>query len=121
MAATAGAALVVVPLTGAAAAALVSQDVTAVSGTSEVALEADAASADLGSVAASVTAPDELDYDVATPDIDVSEDPEPVVIPETTSSDDSSDSSSSRLVVEQARRARCRTRHRSPQRSPALP
>ncbi|WP_234986542.1 C40 family peptidase [Demequina sp. NBRC 110055] len=96
VAATAGAALVVVPLTGAAAAALVSQDVTAETGTSEIALEADAASADLAAVASEVTASGDAGFDVETPQIDVSEDPEPVVVapPASTSSSSSSSSSS---------------------------
>ncbi|WP_200808995.1 C40 family peptidase [Demequina sp. NBRC 110051] len=100
VAATAGAALVVVPLTGAAAAALVSQDVTAETGTSEIALEADAASADLAAVASEVTAAGDAGFDVETPQIDVSEDPEPIVTPppapaQTSTSSNSSSSSSS--------------------------
>lgn len=97
VAATAGAALVVVPLTGAAAAALVSQDVTAETGTSELALEADAAAADLAAVASSVTASGDAGFDVDTPQIDVSEDPEPVVVapaPAQTQRATSNDSSS---------------------------
>lgn len=88
VAATAGAALVVVPLTGAAAAALVSQDLTsnavdpeslAVGTVDELsAIEAgDAAAADL----AAVTASEDADFDVVVPDIDVKEDPPPAPAP----------------------------------------
>ncbi|WP_236683745.1 C40 family peptidase [Demequina flava] len=97
VAATAGAALVVVPLTGAAAAALVTQDVTTTpannSATAEL-LEETAAAAD---IAATVTAADDADYSVDTPDVEYSANPEPVVTPdpvETTSNSTSTSTSS---------------------------
>ncbi|WP_084106197.1 C40 family peptidase [Demequina sp. NBRC 110056] len=114
VAATAGAALVVVPLTGAAAAALVSQDLTTdgtvnpdtlaiATVTDEVAsVEAsDAVAADLAAVTATVTADDEADFDVATPEINVKEDPPPAPAPaaaaqrSTTSNSNSGSSGSS--------------------------
>ncbi|MFW2512250.1 C40 family peptidase [Demequina sp. SO4-13] len=107
VAATAGAALVVVPLTGAAAAALVAQDLTVDSVTpSTLAIEtqADAASTDLAAVAGEVKASDEAEFEVSTPDIDVSAHPEPepepepepvAAAPQSTSSSGSSSSSSS--------------------------
>jgi len=104
VAATAGAALVVVPLTGAAAAALVSQDVTtggvnpetlAIAPDADAASETSAAAADL----AAVTASDDADFDVAVPEIAVKEDPppapEPVAAPQQTSTSTSTSTSSS--------------------------
>ena len=104
VAATAGAALVVVPLTGAAAAALVSQDVTtggvnpetlAIAPDADGAAETSAAAADL----AAVTASDEADFDVAVPEIAVKEDPppapEPVAAPRQTSTSTSTGSTTS--------------------------
>ncbi|MFW7413787.1 C40 family peptidase [Demequina sp. SO4-18] len=112
MAATAGAALVVVPLTGAAAAALVAQDMTVDSvtpNTLAIETEADAASADLAAVASEVTASDDADFDVSTPDIDVSAHPEPepepepvVAAPQANSSTSSSSSSSPARPVAQS-------------------
>lgn len=107
VAATAGAALVVVPLTGAAAAALVSQDLTtdgvnpdtfATAPIDEIAsIEAgDGATAtDLAGVTATVTAPEEADIDIATPEISVKEDPPPAPAPVAAPATSSSSSSSS--------------------------
>ena len=93
VAATAGAALVVVPLTGAAAAALVSQDLTtdgvnpdtlATAPLDEIAsIDAGdgATAADLASVTAKVTASEDADIDIATPEISVKEDPPPPPAP----------------------------------------
>ena len=105
MAATAGAALVVVPLTGAAAAALVSQDLTtdavnletlAVASVDEIpAVDAgDAAAADLAAVTTTVTASDEADFDVAVPEISVKEDPPPAPAPVATTTSTSNSTSS---------------------------
>nr|WP_304441541.1 C40 family peptidase [Demequina sp. NBRC 110053] len=110
VAATAGAALVVVPLTGAAAAALVSQDLTtdgtvdpdtlAIATVSDdvAAVDAGAAAAtDLAAVTATVTADDEAAFDVATPEIKVKEDPPPPPPPvaATSTASDSGDSGNS--------------------------
>ncbi|GIG53698.1 hypothetical protein Dac01nite_04500 [Demequina activiva] len=107
MAATAGAALVVVPLTGAAAAALVSQDLTtdgvnpdtlATAPIDEIAsIEAGdgAAAADLAGVTASVTASEDIDIDIATPEISVKEDPPPPPPPAAAPAPASTSSSSS--------------------------
>ena len=106
VAATAGAALVVVPLTGAAAAALVSQDLTttgvnpdtlATAPIDEIAsIEAgDAATAaDLAGVTAKVTASEDADIDIATPEISVKEDPPPAPAPVAAPRSSSSSSSS---------------------------
>lgn len=106
VAATAGAALVVVPLTGAAAAALVSQDLTtdgvnpdtfATAPIDEIAsIEAgDGATAtDLAGVTATVTAPEEADIDIAVPEISVKEDPPPPPPPVAAPAPESSSSSS---------------------------
>lgn len=115
VAATAGAALVVVPLTGAAAAALVTQDVTTTpteNSASADLLEETAAAAD---IAATVTAADDADFSVDTPDVEYSANPEPIVTPEpvrtqeststsnsTSSSESSSSTSSARTVSNSA-------------------
>ncbi|WP_062071467.1 C40 family peptidase [Demequina sediminicola] len=78
VAATAGAALVVVPLTGAAAAALVTQDIPTGNLSADSASIEDVAAAD---IAASVTAAGEAEYDVNTPDVEYSANPEPVYTP----------------------------------------
>ncbi|MFN3866253.1 MAG: C40 family peptidase [Demequina sp.] len=101
VAATAGAALVVVPLTGAAAAALVAQDLTVdavTPNTLAIETQADAASADLAAVSGAVTAPDDADFELHVPTIDVEADPEPVPVvqpPAASSSSSNSGSSSS--------------------------
>ncbi|WP_274668891.1 C40 family peptidase [Demequina sp. B12] len=92
VAATAGAALVVVPLTGAAAAALVTQDIVPSNPLAESATIEDAAAAD---IAASVTAADEAGYDVDTPDVEFSANPEPVYTPPPTTTTTESNSGTS--------------------------
>ena len=88
VAATAGAALVVVPLTGAAAAALVSQDLTStgVNPDSLATAPIEAGDAPAAADLAAVTASEDADLDIATPEIAVKEDPppapEPVAAPE---------------------------------------
>ncbi len=104
VAATAGAALVVVPLTGAAAAALVAQDLTVDSVTPDtlaIETQADAAAADLASISGSVTASEDAELEIPTPEIDVEADPEPVVVapPAATNSGTSGSSSSSARPV----------------------
>ncbi|MFV0633744.1 C40 family peptidase [Demequina sp.] len=115
VAATAGAALVVVPLTGAAAAALVSQDLTT-DGTIDPntlalttipgdASESDAAAAtDLAAVTSAVTASEDADLEFSSPTINVKEDPPPapVVTRSTTSSNSSSSTSSNARPVAQS-------------------
>lgn len=98
VAAAAGAALVVVPLTGAAAAALVAQDMTVDSVTPDtlaIETQAEAASADLAAVSGTVTASDDADFELHTPEIDVEADPEPVVVAPAPAANTSSSSSSS--------------------------
>src|SRR5690554_6849634 len=80
VAAAAGAALVVVPLTGAAAAALVSQDTTDASVSPHLlALQTETETdvADIAAIADEVTASEEADFDVDTPEIKVKENPPP--------------------------------------------
>ena len=98
VAAAAGAALVVVPLTGAAAAALVSQDATDASVPSHLlALEIDndADMADIPAVADEVAASEDADFDVAAPEIDVKKNPPPAPVVRSAPSSNSSNSSSS--------------------------
>src|SRR5690554_4082999 len=83
VAAAAGAALVVVPLTGAAAAALVAQDSTDASVSPHLlALEAetDAEVAEIAAVAGEVTASEDADFEVNAPEIKVKEDPPPAPV-----------------------------------------
>ncbi|WP_238581662.1 C40 family peptidase [Demequina aestuarii] len=104
VAAAAGAALVVVPLTGAAAAALVAQDLTVDSVTPDtlaIETQADAASADLAAVSGTVTASDDAEFELHTPDIDVEADPEPVVVAPAPAANTSRSSSSGARPVAQ--------------------
>lgn len=106
VAATAGAALVVVPLTGAAAAALVAQDMTVDSvtpNTLAIETQPEAASADLAAVAGEVTASEDVEFDVHTPEIDVEADPEPVVVAPAPAAASSTSSGSSARPVAQSK------------------
>lgn len=97
VAAAAGAALVVVPLTGAAAAALVSQDATEDSVPSHLlALETDTEgeAADIAAVTDGVAASEDAEIDVTTPEIDVKKNPPPPPPPAPRSTTSSSNSSS---------------------------
>lgn len=98
VAAAAGAALVVVPLTGAAAAALVAQDATEDSVPSHLlALETDTDShaADIAAVTDGVAASEDAELDVTTPEIDVKKNPPPPPpAPRSTTSSTSSSGSS---------------------------
>lgn len=98
VAAAAGAALVVVPLTGAAAAALVAQDATENTVPSHLlALEADtnADAAEIAAVADEVAASEDADFDVAVPEIDVKKNPPPAPAVRRAPAGNSSGSSSS--------------------------
>ncbi len=109
MAVAAGAALVVVPLTGAAAAALVSQDLTADVVTPDIlALEAqeNVEAADLAAIAGEVTASEDAEFNLDAPEIDVKADPVPVPVQapaaRTTTSNSSSGNSTARPVANSA-------------------
>lgn len=96
VAAATGAALVVVPLTGAAGVAVVADQV---SGDSLVLQDADAALKAGNELAATISTDADADFAVSTPKIDVSEDPEPVVVTPPSTSTYSSSSVSTATAV----------------------
>lgn len=81
VAATAGAALVVVPLTGAAAVALVAQDETVGLVTpDDLAAVTVEAEPQVDAIASGVEAPSEIDFEIDVPQIDVKENPPPAPV-----------------------------------------
>lgn len=90
VAAATGAALVVVPLTGAAGVAVVADKAA---GDALVLQDADSDLKASTELAATITADEDASFSVATPKIDVSEDPEPVVETQTTTTSTYSSSS----------------------------
>lgn len=96
VAAATGAALVVVPLTGAAGVAVVADQV---SGDALVLQDADAALKAGGELSATISSDADADFAVSTPKIDVSEDPEPVVVTQPATSNYSSSSVSTATAV----------------------
>lgn len=107
VAAAAGAALVVVPLTGAAAAALVAQDVTEDSVSPHLLAletETDVDVAEVAAVADEVTASDDVEFDLNAPEINVKENAPPPPPPSraTTRSSNNSSSAPARPVANSA-------------------